>query len=148
MLTGFGRREREGNSVAVDFHPNLLRAARSAAGLSAAAIADVVGASDGATVRAWERGATAPSVHRIPLLAKALDIDALHLVCGEVARPSMKSLRRAAGLTLVELSRRTGLGYARCRQLETGSVGVAQIEVAEIARATGFSQARVREAIT
>ena len=63
---------------------NVIRQHRERAGLTQRQLAERIGGSE-IGVRTWERAASAPTLETFLLLAKALDVDAVALLC-EVQR--------------------------------------------------------------
>lgn len=127
------------------FRGDVLRAARDRAGLSAGELAALVGASDGAAVRAWERGRVSPAPRRIPVIARAVGVEPLRLVQGDDQIVTLTVLRRAAGLTLKEVADRVRMSFSRYQAIEHGGV-LREPEKARISDALGVSIAEIERA--
>lgn len=105
-----------------------------------------VGVWDGGSVAAWERGRKQPSPAKIPRLADALGVKPLDLF--EVTgHPPLEVLRRAAGLTLIELAGLSGLPYSRCERLEKGTIEPADEDERRLAGALGVRVKDVHAAV-
>ena len=77
-----------------------LRQARLAAGLSREDLAQRAGVRSADRIRDWERGAHAPQARYVPQLAAALGVDPVALYDVDPARPTLRVLRLARGLSL------------------------------------------------
>jgi transcriptional regulator with XRE-family HTH domain len=80
----------------------------------------------------------------IPKLADALNLEPSDLF--EDGPESLELLRRAAGLSLMELGDGTGLGYKRVRRIERGLTSAVADDIARLASTLGVTQQRVRAA--
>lgn len=129
------------------FRGSVLRQARQHAALTQAELALRAGVRDGARIRSWERGVDQPSAVHVPRLAVALGIHALELYEVDQAAPPLGVLRRVAGLTLIGLSRKTGLTYARCQRIEKGVVKPTNTDTASLARALGVSRSQLKRSL-
>lgn len=115
------------------------------AGLGRTELAHRVQVWDRATVGAWERGDQQPSRRKVPLLADALGVRPLDLFELD-GPPSLSTLRRAAGLTLMQLAARTDMSYARCQRLEKGLLIPTVAERARLAEALGVRRKDIQVA--
>jgi transcriptional regulator with XRE-family HTH domain len=123
------------------FRGTALKSARLRAGLTQAQLAERVGVSDGSRVGAWERDAAQPAPSRLARLVAVLDVDPLDLYeVADRAAPPLEVLRRASGLTLHELSERSGLSFTRCQQIERGTIQAGAADTAALAAALGVPQ--------
>lgn len=93
--------------------PDRLVEARTAAGLSQAKLARLVGVSE-STVRVWERGMSAPTAHHLASIAYAVKVSASHLA-PLPETPRLRHLRQQAGLTQADVAQVLGVNV--------GSVG-------------------------
>ena len=118
---------------------------RQQAGLGRTELARRVNVWDRATVGAWEHGVQQPSARKIPLLADALGVRPLDLFELD-SPPSLATLRRAAGLTLMQLAARTDMSYARCQRLEKGLLIPSSAERARLAAALGVRRKDIQSA--
>lgn len=128
------------------FDADVLKVARQRAGLSQAALAKALGVSGPMRVSMWERGISEPTAKIVPALAEALSIDASLLVGGDAAPTGLRTMRRLRGLTLVEVSERSGINYSRYREIEMGHRRLRDDEVAALAAVYGCAESEVREA--
>ena len=101
---------------------------------------------DRATVGAWEHGVQQPSPRKIPLLANALGVRPLDLFELDTP-PSLATLRRALGLTLMQLAGRTDRSYARCHRLEKGLLMPSSTERALLAAGLGVRKKDIQAAV-
>jgi transcriptional regulator with XRE-family HTH domain len=116
------------------------------AGLSRGEVARRVGVWDSASVSAWERGRQQPAPANVPLLAAALGVAPLELF-DVPGTPSVGVLRRAAGLTLMELAQKAGLAYVRCQRIEKGLFEPTADDIQRLAAALGETVQRVEAAV-
>lgn len=129
----------------VPFRASALRAARVRGGLTQEELARLVGVRDIGRISVWERGIDQPGPAVIPRLAQALGVDPSELF--DSSEESLEVMRRAAGLTLMALGERTGLGYKRVRRIERGLTSPAPDDIDRLASTLGVTQTRVRSAL-
>ncbi|RBY92457.1 XRE family transcriptional regulator [Blastococcus sp. TF02-8] len=97
-----------------------LRHARLAAGLTREDLAQRAGVRSADRIRDWERGAHAPQARYVPRLAAALGVDPVALYDVDPARPTLRVLRLARGLSLQQLAQLTGVPIMTCQRIEQG----------------------------
>ncbi|MYA02273.1 MAG: helix-turn-helix transcriptional regulator [Chloroflexi bacterium] len=97
------------------FNAEALTAARSAAGLSRAAVAEHLGIHR-QRVYDWEQGASTPHARQLPALAEAVGVGAAQLVTGR----SLRSRRYAAGLTQEDAAAAVGVSRPEWSRWESG----------------------------
>ncbi|TFV66533.1 UNVERIFIED_ORG: XRE family transcriptional regulator [Bacillus sp. AZ43] len=97
-----------------------LRHARLAAGLTREDLAQQAGVRSADRVRDWERGAHAPQARYVPRLAAALGVDPVALYDVDPARPTLRVLRLARGLSLEQLAQLAGVPIMTCQRIEQG----------------------------
>ena len=71
-------------------------------------------------IRNWERGAHAPQARYVPRLAAALGVDPVALYDVDPARPTLRVLRLARGLSLQQLAQLAGVPIMTCQRIEQG----------------------------
>lgn len=92
---------------------------RKAAGLLQTDLAEQLGTRD-RRVSEWERGEQQPHPRHLVAIARALSVEPLSLLDVDQEDPPVLALRLAAGLTLEELSRVSGIPRTTYLRLETG----------------------------
>ena len=97
------------------FNAEGLAAARSAAGLSRAAVAERLGIHR-QRVYDWEQGQSTPHARQLPALAAAVGVRASELVVGR----SLRSRRYAAGLTQEAAAAAVGVSRPEWSRWESG----------------------------
>jgi transcriptional regulator with XRE-family HTH domain len=97
-----------------------LARAREAAGLSQAALAQMIGASSKQRVWQWERGAEQPRPKYVPELAKALNVDPLELLDGDPDQATISALRIAAGLTRDDVWQQAAIAKMTYNRIDRG----------------------------
>lgn len=128
------------------FDAGALRAARLQAGLSQSALAETLGVSGPMRVSMWERGIATPTARMMPSIAEALRVRVDTLVRGDTAPVGLRRMRRLRGLTLVEVSERSGINYSRYREIETGHRRLRADEVKALAVVYSCGELEVRHA--
>jgi transcriptional regulator with XRE-family HTH domain len=139
----------------------LLRDARLAAGKSMKEVGQIIGLS-GSTVSAIERGANAPSLPELELLAFYLSIPMAHFweqeIVSQEPHPTekmetgsllalrhrtiaamLRQARMEKNLSQKELSQRTGISSSRIRRYESGETPVPMPELEVLAATVGYS---------
>lgn len=97
-----------------------LARAREAAGLSQAALAQIIGASSKQRIWQWERGAEQPRPKYIPALAKVLNVAPLELLDADPGQPTISALRIAAGLTRDEVWQHAAIAKMTYNRIDRG----------------------------
>lgn len=98
--------------------PECLAEARTAAGLSQAKLAELVGVSEHA-VRGWEKGRSAPTAHHLASIADALGISPAHFA-PLPENPRLRHLRQLAGLTQADIAHALGVPPGSVGRIEAG----------------------------
>ena len=102
------------------FDGDLVRARRVAAGLTQRGLAQQLNVNR-QTVTTWERGIFQPRPRVMVALAAALDLDPLELLGVDPVRPRLAELRRAAGMSLKDLSAAVPMPLPSYWLLEVGT---------------------------
>ena len=102
------------------FSGDRLWQARLAAGLTREDLAQRAGVRSADRIRDWERGAHAPQARYVPRLAAALDVDPVVLYDVDPARPPLRVLRLARGLSLQQLAELARVPIMTCHRIEQG----------------------------
>jgi len=98
-----------------------LRAARGRAGLTQHQLAHLVGVAGGERVSRWERGVSEPRPDILVRLSKILGLTPLELLDVGSARPDLRALRFAAGLTATEAAARAHVAKPTYERWEAGN---------------------------
>ncbi len=102
------------------FSGDRLRQARLAARLTREDLAQRAGVRSTDRIRDWERGSHAPQARYVPRLAAALGVDPVVLYDVDPARPPLRVLGLARGLSLQQLAELAGVSIMTCQRIEQG----------------------------
>ena len=97
----------------------------------------------------WERGTQQPHPRQLVALARELQVPPLQILDVDADDPPLEALRLAAGLTLQELAKVSGVPFSTYRRLEVGAVrGVPSRQtVKTLAAALQVSSERIAAAL-
>ena len=131
----------------VVFDGDLVRARRVAAGLTQRGLAQQLSVNR-QTITTWERGVFQPRPRVLVALAAALDLDPLELLGVDPVRPRLAELRRAAGMSLKDLSAAVPMPLPSYWLLEVGTQPhVLPWVVARLAVVLSVPDVMIRQAI-
>jgi transcriptional regulator with XRE-family HTH domain len=120
-----------GTTQQTDLDADRLKAARRAAGLTQAQLAEQIGVSQG-RISAWEQGTRRPDASRLHRLASALDVDVLTLL--RKGPVTLRVLRFRAGFTQEQLAHSLGMPRSTWSAIERGELALPTDDAAALAR--------------
>lgn len=110
--------------------------ARIAKGLTQKALAEAIGVRT-PQISAWELGTLSPSVDALAKIAKVLDVSMEELISVPQSKTNLKELRKAAGVTQVQLAKIIGVAQSQYSSYESGAFTIPEDKLALIAETLG-----------
>jgi transcriptional regulator with XRE-family HTH domain len=121
-----------------------LRAARTHAGHSRAALAAAVGVTT-STLGAWETGRSQPTLERLARTAQALHVPIDTLIHTTELPPTLLALRISKGINQATLAARVGISRSYMSQIERGEAPLHPNLEQQLAKALGVARRVIRE---